>query len=85
MIGPKKIPSLKFRDKRIENKDETVRDIGNKKWRDHRYAVTVTGQEGENWAEEEPKNFKTEKKTSSIDPISYMDKPQTGWIKRSYT
>lgn len=27
MIGPKKISSLKIRDKRIENKDERVRDV----------------------------------------------------------
>lgn len=28
MIGPKKISSLKIRDKRVENNDEKVRDIG---------------------------------------------------------
>lgn len=31
MIGPKKISSLKIRDKRVENNDEKVRDTGDTK------------------------------------------------------
>lgn len=44
MIGPKKISSLKIRDKRVENNNEKVRDIGvTKKRGSNRYAIRITG------------------------------------------